>query len=239
MLTKIIESRRLNINRMEDSKNPEFEKLIRGLNSKVLYDIALAAASLGGSGDPKAIEPLLDKAMNSKEWLIRDFAIRGLKCLKNKVPEAGEVLEKITKIEPPPQGLVVSIKPTETTLYATFDFELGSLFIGGRARSGNFDYRLIYKSVKSLLDLFVEAYPEKPLLITLHFDILDSGNVKSLLWLLKSFKQNPNIIIYWYCEEEDPDMIDLVDQYNELGGLSIIRILIPYEVSFHYLSFSR
>lgn len=224
---------------MNYSANLEFEKLIEDLGSTVLYDIALAAANLGMSGDPKAIEPLLNKAMNSKEWLIQDFAIRGLKCLKNKLPEAGEALEKITKIEPPPQGLIVSVKPTDMTIYATFDFALGSLLIGGRARSGNFDYRLIYKSIKSLLDLFVEALPEKPLIITLHFDILDSGNVKSLLWLLKSTKKNPNIIIYWYCEEEDSDMIDLVEQYNELGGLRIIRIITPYDFSFHYLSQDR
>jgi hypothetical protein len=190
------------------------------------------------SGDPKAIEPLLNMAMISKEWLIREFAVRGLKCLKNKLPEAGIALEKITKIEPPPSGLIVSIKPTDMTIYATFDFELGSLLIGGRARSGNFDYRLIYKTIKSLLDQFYEAYPEKPLIITLRFDILNSGNVKSLLWLLKSINQNPNIIIYWYCEEEDSDMKDLVEQYNELGGLRIIPIVIPYDTEFHYLKFS-
>jgi hypothetical protein len=218
---------------------PDFEKLVEGLNSKVLYDIAFAAAHLGMSGDLKAFEPLLSKAMSASDWLIQDIAIRALKNLESKIPEVGEALTKVKKIEPPPQGLVVSIKPTDMTIYATFDFALGSLLIGGRARSGNFDYQLIYKSIKHLFDLFVEAYPEKPLIITLHFDILDSGNVKSLLWLLKNFKQNPNIIIYWYCEEEDPDMIDLVDDYNDLGGLSIIRILIPYDLGFHYLSFSR
>jgi hypothetical protein len=223
---------------MNDPGKLEFDNLIGALNSTVLYDIAFATAYLGMSGDPKAVEPLLNKAMISSDWLIQDFAIRGLKHLESNVPEAGKALQKITKIEPPAQGLIVSIKPTDLTPYVTFDFELGSLLIGGRARSGNFDYRLIYKSIKSLLDLFNEAYPEKPLVITLHFDILNSGNVKSLLWLLKSFKQNPNSIMYWYCEEEDPDMIDLVEQYNELGGLSIICIVRPYDIGFHYLSFS-
>jgi hypothetical protein len=221
------------------SEIPELEELIKKLDSTILYDIAYAASHLGMSGDTRAVEPLLNKAMNSKDWLIREFAIRGLKCLEIKLPEAGTALEKIAKNEPPPPGLIVSIKPTDMTIHVTFDFEMGTLNIGGRARCSDFDYRLIYKTIKYLLDQFNEAYPEKPLVITLRFDILDSGNVKSLLFLLKSTIQNPNIIIYWYCEEEDPEMLDLVEQYNELGRLRIIPVIINYDTEFHKLLFLR
>jgi len=223
---------------MNYSDNLEFEKLIEDLDSKDLYDIAFAAAHLGMSGDPQAIEPLLNKAINSKEWLIQDFAIRALNNLETRLPQAGEALKIVKKIEPPAQGFIMSIQPTDMTICVSFDFELGTLLIGGRARSGNFQIQLIYKSIINAMELFKEVYPKKPLVISLRLDIVDSANCKALLWLLKGTSQNPNIIIFWYCEEEDPDMIDLVEQYNELGGLRIIRILIPYDLGFHYLSFS-
>lgn len=224
---------------MEDSKKIESGKLIEQLNSTVLYEIAFAAAHLGMSGDPEAVEPLFNKSMISNDWLIQDFAIRALKYLKIKIPEAGEALKNVKKIEPPGRGLIVSIQPSEKTIYAYLDFELGSLLIGGRARSSNVDIQQIYKSIKSEMDLFDQAYPKKPLVISLWFDIVESGNCRALLWLLKNFKHHPDVIIYWYHCEDDADMIDLAEQFNELGRFNIITLIMPFEADYHYSSFLR
>lgn len=209
---------------MEYSNVIDEESLARMLNSPVLFDVAYAAAHLGMSGDPKAVESLTALVNTSDNWLIQEFGLRALMFIGLKDPAVLESLKGIKRIESPASGLIVELKPVNWLPFVSLDFERGTLLIEGLARAESLRINQVFSSINAEIDLFDKMYPDKPLIVTLNLDSFTSLFCKLLGSLLKKLNQRRETIIYLYYLKEDEDMLDLSEDYNQIFGLKIINI---------------
>ena len=224
---------------MEDFKKPAkselFNKWIGNLDGSSLYETAAAAAYLGDSSDPDAVEPLLRKALSSSNWLIQDFAVRALMTLARKLPEAETALSKVNIIEPPEHDRIFEIKQTAESPHIILDFERGRFSISGKGTGDNESTRSLFDSVSRELDLFDKMYPHMPLIICLYLKSFDTPFDKELFKMLKRIGLHQETIIYWHYEFFGDSITYVGEDFEMITGLKFIYVEIPDSGNFSFL----
>lgn len=116
------------------------------------------------------------------------------------------------------------IKGTNKTPNALLNAKLGLIELTGKSIPEN-----PYDFYEPLL-LWIDEYTKTPSLqtvVNIKFEYLNSSSSKLLLELLKKTEllQNArgNVTVKWYCEEDDPDMLDTAEVFK-----SIVKV--PFEI---------
>ena len=121
----------------------------------------------------------------------------------------------------------ISIKATEATPSIEFSPQAGLLVIKGRSHPEN--AKIFYGPLINWCDEYAENPPEKTTLrIQLeHFNTISS---KSLLDVFRSLKAIRNLekelVVDWYYESDDEELLDAGRTYQEITGLPFM--MIPY-----------
>jgi hypothetical protein len=224
----------LNINKLDDLNNSEFSKLTDRLNSSVLCDIAFGAAYLGMSRDPKAVEPLLIKAITASDWLVQDFAVRALTFLEFNLPEAKHALDKIVLIKPPENGYVFEIKETKISPHVYLNFERGKLVFWGNGSHSDV-CRGIFESLFKEVELFEKLYPNKPLIASFYLESFGDAIFNGLFTLFKRIQHHPDTIVYWHYNELGDDITCIGEDYESMVNLPFILLPVPdYESHLYF-----
>ena len=121
----------------------------------------------------------------------------------------------------------ISIQGTHKTPSVDFNSEHGKLEIRGRSNPEN--SKVFYNPLIEWIDDYVNHPPDKTTFIVQleHFNTISS---KSLLDLFKRLKTITNsekeLIINWYYEKDDEDLLDAGKNYEHITGIPFE--MIPY-----------
>ncbi len=114
---------------------------------------------------------------------------------------------------------MLTVAATSNTPSIEFDDENGVLTISGKsiAEDSQEFYRPLLEALKQ--------YKAKPLLQTtvnlklIYFNTSSSKSILDVLRLIESLKENSEVIINWFYEKEDEDMLEVGEDYCEIVNL--------------------
>lgn len=121
----------------------------------------------------------------------------------------------------------ISIEATEATPSINFSPEEGLLVIEGRSHPEN--AKMFYGPLISWCETYVQDPPDKTTLkIQLeHFNTISS---KALLDVFRSLQpirqQDKELVVDWYYESDDEELLDAGRTYQEITGIKFM--MIPY-----------
>ncbi len=119
------------------------------------------------------------------------------------------------------------IAETATTPFVYYNHEEGKLFIVGKSIPEN--VVAFYASVSTWLESCMDDGLQK---LELHiiFELVNAGSIKYIFSLLKllQVKQTPNknIIVKWYYEKKDKDMLYISNLFRQEIQIPIIDVII-------------
>ncbi len=114
---------------------------------------------------------------------------------------------------------MLSVAATSNTPAIEFDSSIGVLSISGKsiAEDSQEFYRPLIEALKE--------YKAKPHLQTTvnlklnYFNTSSSKSILDVLRLIESLKENSEVIINWFYEKEDEDMLEVGEDYCEIVNL--------------------
>jgi hypothetical protein len=121
----------------------------------------------------------------------------------------------------------ISIEGTPKTPTVTVDLEKGFMEIKGRSIPENSTefYLPIMNSLKDFL-----ATKKGNITVNFKLEYFNTSSSKCILDILKSLstiqKSGSTIVINWYYEEDDEDMLESGDNYQEIVNLPFNMILV-------------
>jgi SiaC family regulatory phosphoprotein len=122
----------------------------------------------------------------------------------------------------------LKIEATKSTPEINFDFAAGLLEIKGQAKSTN-----ALEFFQPLM-LALEAYTEKAPPVTrvnLFLEYFSTSSSKCLLGILNELKKMnrrvTKVMVNWYYEEHDEDMLEAIKDYESLIDLNFKFIAVP------------
>jgi len=111
-------------------------------------------------------------------------------------------------------------EPTRITPEIKFDPELGLLEFKGRSSPEN--TVKFYSKIVELLEEYA-LIPNDSLIANFHFDYFNTSSSKCLFTvfrkLFKLDQMGKQLVINWYYEEDDEDMLEAGEDYADLLGL--------------------
>jgi hypothetical protein len=208
--------------------NPELlEKWIKELNSDSIYNLANAAQMLTESENSLSVEPLVNRANATTDWLVQDIVVRALTEMACKIPEADAALNEIVLIEPPKTNHVLEIKQTLRSPYVYFDFERGKLIFWGKGTDSVVAHEIL-KSLFSDFELFDKIYPNKPLIASFCMKRIIDEYDRGFRDFFKKIQQHPSTIVYWHYELLGDRMTLMGESYSEsFPDLKFILLEVP------------
>jgi hypothetical protein len=204
-----------------------FEKWRKELNSDSLFAIAEASVYLGESGDPQAIEPLVNRAETTKDWLVQDFAVRALRQLEEKLPEADVALSKIVIIEPPESDHIIEINQTAETPHIIFDHIKGKFLLKGKGTGDYDNVMAMFKTITNEFETFDKKYPEKPLIASFCIKSMSDTFGKELYRFFRRIKLHNNTIVYWHYEIFGDSMTYVGEDFELIVNMKFIYLEVP------------
>ncbi len=114
---------------------------------------------------------------------------------------------------------MLTIAPTSNTPAIEFDTASGVLTISGKSIAEDSQ-----EFFRPLLEALTE-YKKQPRLQTtvnlklVYFNTNSSKSILDVLRLIESLKENSEVIINWFYEKEDEDMLELGEDYCEIVNL--------------------
>ncbi len=121
----------------------------------------------------------------------------------------------------------ISIKATEATPSIEFKPEEGLLVIKGRSHPEN--AKIFYGPLISWCEQYASDPPEKTTLkIQLeHFNTISSKSLLDVFRTLSPIRnQEKELVVDWYYESDDEELLDAGRTYQEITGLPFM--MIPY-----------
>ncbi len=116
----------------------------------------------------------------------------------------------------------IFIEPTRVTPLVSFNPEINLLEIKGRSSPEN--SILFYDQILSLIDDFIASENES-LTVNFSFEYFNTSSSKCLFdvfrKLTKLEDEDKELIINWYYEEDDEDMMEAGEDYADLLDLDI------------------
>ncbi|MFT7230947.1 MAG: hypothetical protein ACI8TA_000149 [Cyclobacteriaceae bacterium] len=116
----------------------------------------------------------------------------------------------------------IFIEPTRVTPLVSFDPETDLLEIKGRSSPEN--SILFYGIILKFIDDFAES-DRNELTVNLSFEYFNTSSSKCLFDLLRSLSKleenDKGLVINWYYEEDDEDMMEAGEDYADLLDLDI------------------
>ncbi len=119
---------------------------------------------------------------------------------------------------------MIQLHATDKTPAILFDTQTGVFSITGKSLTEN-----AYEFYKPLLEL-IEGYKKQPqfqTIINIQLEYFNTSSSKSMLDLLRSFetlKTSSNIIVNWYYEADDDDMLEVGEDYQQIVDLTFKMI---------------
>lgn len=114
----------------------------------------------------------------------------------------------------------IQIEGTPKTPVVNFDYEKGLIEIKGRSIPEN-----SIEFYKQMVD-WLESYavkPQKSTVVNIQLEYFNTSSSKCILDVFKKleaiYKQDNDVVINWYYEEDDEDMLEAGEDYQ-----SIIRV---------------
>jgi len=121
----------------------------------------------------------------------------------------------------------ISIEGTHKTPSVVFRSEEGLLEIRGRSNPEN--SKLFYNPLLEWVDDYVSHPNEKTTVIVQleHFNTITSKSLLDLFRKLKSIvSSNKELVVNWYYEKDDEDLLDAGKNYEHITGIPFS--VIPY-----------
>jgi hypothetical protein len=113
------------------------------------------------------------------------------------------------------------INGTEKIPSISFNSDSGKLEIQGRSIPEN--SIMFYKPLKEWLDLY-SANPKQLTEVHLKLEYFNTSSSKNIFELLKILEKideaGNNVVINWYYEKDDPDMLEAAEDYESFLKLS-------------------
>jgi len=114
----------------------------------------------------------------------------------------------------------IQIEGTPKTPVVNFDYEKGLIEIKGRSIPENSIE--FYKQMVDWLESYA-AKPQKSTVVNIQLEYFNTSSSKCILDVFKKleaiYKQDNDVVINWYYEEDDEDMLEAGEDYQ-----SIIRV---------------
>ena len=121
----------------------------------------------------------------------------------------------------------ISIRGTSKTPRIDFSPDAGLLKIKGRSSPEN--SKIFYNPLIAWCEEYVAAAPDKTT-VTIQLEHFNTVSSKSLLDFFKTLKlikeQNKELMVTWYYEFDDEEILEAGQNYEEITGLPFI--MIPY-----------
>jgi len=121
----------------------------------------------------------------------------------------------------------LSIRETESTPSIDFNPDDGLLIIKGRSHPEN--AKIFYNPLLSWCEDYVKDPPDKTTL-TIHLEHFNTISSKSLLDVFRCLQPirelDKELVVHWYYESDDEELLDAGRTYEEITGLPFV--MIPY-----------
>ncbi len=116
------------------------------------------------------------------------------------------------------------IEGTRQTPEINFDVESGILKLEGRSIPENtFEF---FTPVLNWLDAYVNSSPDK-IVAKINLEYFNTSSSKYILEILKKLKvfkvEGKEVLVEWYYEEDDEEMMETGEDYEDVSGL-------PFEI---------
>ncbi|RLD44866.1 MAG: nuclear pore complex subunit [Bacteroidetes bacterium] len=116
------------------------------------------------------------------------------------------------------------IEGTRQTPEINFDVESGILKLEGRSIPENtFEF---FTPVLNWLDAYVNSSPDK-IVAKINLEYFNTSSSKYILEILKKLKvfkvEGTEVLVEWYYEEDDEEMMETGEDYEDVSGL-------PFEI---------
>jgi len=121
----------------------------------------------------------------------------------------------------------ISIEGTHKTPSIDFNSEQGLLEIRGRSNPEN--SKIFYNPLLEWVDDYVNQPPEKTTVVVQleHFNTISSKSLLDLFRRLKTIMiSNKELVVNWYYERDDEDLLDAGKNYEDITGIPFL--MIPY-----------